>query len=80
MSPFAPQLYRVKTRGVIALDSTDPSAPPSIDYPYFTHPDDVAAGIGGIRTLKALLASKTLSEIKVDTVPQVSCRVRERSF
>ncbi|GAQ78305.1 GMC oxidoreductase family [Klebsormidium nitens] len=64
------KLYRVKTRGAITLDSTDPAATPSIDYPYFTDPADVASGIEGIRTLKALLASKPVSELKVDTVPQ----------
>jgi choline dehydrogenase-like flavoprotein len=65
------QLYKVKSRGVLTVTSTDPTAQPAADFGYFQHPNDVADGIAGLKTLKAVLDSKTFAPMKVDTVPDV---------
>ncbi|XP_077508663.1 glucose dehydrogenase [FAD, quinone]-like [Amblyomma americanum] len=51
---LAPILLHPKSRGVVRLQSADPSVPPAIDPRYLSHPDDLRVIVKGRRELSLL--------------------------
>ncbi|GAQ86563.1 GMC oxidoreductase family, partial [Klebsormidium nitens] len=75
MLVLALKLYRVKSRGSVTVTSTDAAAEPTVDFAYFTHPDDVSDGIEGVRILKAVRDSRALTPLKWEKVPGTLLRL-----
>jgi choline dehydrogenase len=56
-------VYRVRpaSRGEISLRSADPLAPPAIRPNFLSDPEDIAASISGVRTLRRILAERPMA-------------------
>jgi choline dehydrogenase-like flavoprotein len=61
---IAPNVAKPRSRGRVWITSDDPTAPPSIDYRYFTDPDgaDEANLIAGIRLARRIAAQSPMSD------------------
>ncbi len=55
-------LLRPKSRGYLALQSSDPSAPPLIDPKFFDDPDDLNVMVKGFRLTRRILDSPALHQ------------------
>jgi choline dehydrogenase-like flavoprotein len=57
-----PTLIYPKSRGTLRLASADPTAAPLIDPGYLTEPDDARVLLDGIELVRAVMASKLISD------------------
>ena len=58
------------SRGSILINSTDPLAPPVIDYRTFSHPADLAVAVEALKKTRAFFASGPMQELgTVEVVP-----------
>ena len=57
-------LLRPKSRGFVALQSADPSAPPLIDPKFFDAPEDLEAMVKGFRLTKRILEAPALAKVR----------------
>jgi len=53
-----------KSRGEVRLASTDPSAPLRIDPRYFSHPDDMATMMAGVRRALQIMNAASLDSVR----------------
>lgn len=72
---IAPVLNRLKSRGEIKLNSTDPHDHPIIDPRYFTHPDDILVAIEAGKRALDLLNTNAMKALgtKIWDVPFPGC-------
>jgi choline dehydrogenase len=54
---------RPKSRGQVALRSSDPSVPPIVDPNYLSDPDDLRVSIEGFKAIRKVLAAPALASI-----------------
>lgn len=61
---IAPNVAKPSSRGRVWITSSDPAAPPEIDYRYFTDPDghDEAVLIAGVRLARRIAATEPMSD------------------
>ncbi len=61
---ITPNVTRARSRGTVRLRSTDPDAPPAIDFRYFTDPEgyDERIMVEGVRLARELAGSPALSK------------------
>ncbi|KAK4910293.1 hypothetical protein LTR49_021039 [Elasticomyces elasticus] len=63
-------LLKPLSRGVITINSTDPTAPPVFDYRTFSHPTDLDTAVLSIRKIREWMASAPMQEVgPVETYP-----------
>ena len=80
-------LLRPKSRGFVALQSADASAPPLIDPKFFDAPEDLEAMVKGFRLTKRILEAPALASVRgadlvtagVETDEQIRGVLRNRS-
>jgi len=63
---IAISLVRPRSRGTIALRSSDPLQPPVIRANYLEHPDDVRALAAGVRLVRELAASAAYDALRAE--------------
>lgn len=67
-------LCRPKSRGTIRLASADPMQAPKIQPNYFSHPDDMAAHVRGMRVCRRILATAPLAaSVHEELLPGPAC-------
>ncbi|XP_067124760.1 glucose dehydrogenase [FAD, quinone]-like, partial [Centruroides vittatus] len=66
-----PNPTRVKSKGVVSLQSTDPYEYPLIDLNYFSHTDDLKVSVEGLKVCLQMASSKPMKKLGVRPLPYV---------
>jgi choline dehydrogenase len=61
-------VLRPKSRGQVALRSTNPKDPVNIDLNFFAEPEDAKVLVNGIRTVREILATKAFDEYRSEEI------------
>ncbi|XP_067124755.1 glucose dehydrogenase [FAD, quinone]-like [Centruroides vittatus] len=66
-----PNPTRIKSKGVLTLQSSDPYENPLIDPMYFSHPDDLKLAVEGLKICLQMASTKPMKKLGVRPLPYV---------
>jgi len=74
-------VLRPKSRGSVSLASTDPKMPPTIDFNFFSHPDDKKVLVDGIKQARKIFNANSLSHYCGEEIhPGVNAQTDDEIF